>query len=215
MEHKGGPTVILAKTVKGYGLGSTQARNATAPEKKLSGRCSRGVRAALRAADPREAARSGQALPAFERRAGDGVHARAASGTGRLHAEAGCAEDRVQNAEAGNVRGMDRRIARPRGFDDDGLRQHPAASDEGPGDRQACGTDCPGRGTNVWPRVGDPAGRHLRKRGAEVQAARRGHAALLSRREGRADSRRGHHRGRLDGVLHGRRHRLRELQACR
>ena len=29
MEHKGGPTVILAKTVKGYGLGSTQARNAT------------------------------------------------------------------------------------------------------------------------------------------------------------------------------------------
>src|SRR5271156_1796058 len=26
-EHKGGPTVILAKTVKGYGLGSTQSRN--------------------------------------------------------------------------------------------------------------------------------------------------------------------------------------------
>src|ERR1700744_3885175 len=29
MEHKGGPTVILAKTVKGYGLGATQARNAS------------------------------------------------------------------------------------------------------------------------------------------------------------------------------------------
>ena len=37
MEHKGGPTVILAKTVKGYGLGSTQARNASHQEKKLSG----------------------------------------------------------------------------------------------------------------------------------------------------------------------------------
>ncbi len=36
MEHKGGPTVILAKTVKGYGLGSAQARNATHSEKKLS-----------------------------------------------------------------------------------------------------------------------------------------------------------------------------------
>ena len=35
-EHKGGPTVILAKTVKGYGLGSAQARNATHSEKKLS-----------------------------------------------------------------------------------------------------------------------------------------------------------------------------------
>ncbi len=36
LEHKGGPTVILAKTVKGYGLGSAQARNATHNEKKLT-----------------------------------------------------------------------------------------------------------------------------------------------------------------------------------
>jgi len=35
-EHKGGPTVILAKTVKGFGLGSAQARNATHSEKKLA-----------------------------------------------------------------------------------------------------------------------------------------------------------------------------------
>src|ERR1700742_4946057 len=35
-EQKGGPTVILAKTVKGYGLGSTQARNASHQEKKLT-----------------------------------------------------------------------------------------------------------------------------------------------------------------------------------
>ncbi|HTV06396.1 MAG TPA: pyruvate dehydrogenase (acetyl-transferring), homodimeric type [Acidobacteriaceae bacterium] len=36
VEHTGGPTVILAKTVKGYGLGSTQARNASHQEKKLT-----------------------------------------------------------------------------------------------------------------------------------------------------------------------------------
>ncbi|MHB1021405.1 MAG: pyruvate dehydrogenase (acetyl-transferring), homodimeric type [Acidobacteriaceae bacterium] len=36
IEHQGGPTVILAKTVKGYGLGSAQARNATHSEKKLT-----------------------------------------------------------------------------------------------------------------------------------------------------------------------------------
>ncbi|MDE1161274.1 MAG: pyruvate dehydrogenase (acetyl-transferring), homodimeric type [Acidobacteriaceae bacterium] len=36
MEHKGGPTVILAHTVKGYGMPSAQARNATHSEKKLS-----------------------------------------------------------------------------------------------------------------------------------------------------------------------------------
>ena len=34
-EHKGGPSVVLAMTVKGYGLGSAQARNATHSEKKL------------------------------------------------------------------------------------------------------------------------------------------------------------------------------------
>src|SRR5271156_4201548 len=36
IEHKGGPTVILAKTVKGYGMGTAQARNATHSEKKLT-----------------------------------------------------------------------------------------------------------------------------------------------------------------------------------
>ncbi len=36
LAHAGSPTVILAMTVKGYGLGSAQARNATHSEKKLS-----------------------------------------------------------------------------------------------------------------------------------------------------------------------------------
>ena len=36
MAPSGRPTVILAKTVKGYGLGSAEARNATHQEKKLS-----------------------------------------------------------------------------------------------------------------------------------------------------------------------------------
>jgi pyruvate dehydrogenase E1 component len=36
VEHKGQPTVVLAMTVKGYGLGSAQARNATHSEKKLA-----------------------------------------------------------------------------------------------------------------------------------------------------------------------------------
>ncbi|WP_263377655.1 pyruvate dehydrogenase (acetyl-transferring), homodimeric type [Granulicella paludicola] len=35
-EHKGGPTVILAMTVKGYGMAFAQARNPTHSEKKLS-----------------------------------------------------------------------------------------------------------------------------------------------------------------------------------
>jgi len=44
-EHKGGPTVILAKTVKGYGLGSTQARNAStgAPSNRRARTTKRGA----------------------------------------------------------------------------------------------------------------------------------------------------------------------------
>ncbi len=36
IEHTSGPTVILAKTVKGYGFAGTQARNASHQEKKLT-----------------------------------------------------------------------------------------------------------------------------------------------------------------------------------
>src|SRR6201996_4413823 len=36
LEHKGGPTVILAMTVKGYGISSAQSRNPTHSEKKLT-----------------------------------------------------------------------------------------------------------------------------------------------------------------------------------
>ena len=36
VEHKGAPTVILAKTIKGYGLASAESRNPTHQEKKLT-----------------------------------------------------------------------------------------------------------------------------------------------------------------------------------
>lgn len=36
VEHTGQPTVILAKTVKGFGIGTTEARNASHQEKKLT-----------------------------------------------------------------------------------------------------------------------------------------------------------------------------------
>jgi pyruvate dehydrogenase E1 component len=36
VEHKGGPTVVLAMTVKGFGLGTAESRNATHSEKKLT-----------------------------------------------------------------------------------------------------------------------------------------------------------------------------------
>src|SRR5260221_9089260 len=58
-EHQGGPTVILAKTVKGYGLGSAQARNATHQEKKLSDEALSAFRSRFEIPIPEEAAHEG------------------------------------------------------------------------------------------------------------------------------------------------------------
>jgi pyruvate dehydrogenase E1 component len=59
VEHRGSPTVILAHTVKGYGLGSAEARNATHQEKKLADKALTAFRARFEIPIPEEAARDG------------------------------------------------------------------------------------------------------------------------------------------------------------
>ena len=58
-EHEGAPTVILAKTVKGYGLGSAEARNATHQEKKLTDEALTAFRKRFDIPVPEEAAKDG------------------------------------------------------------------------------------------------------------------------------------------------------------
>src|SRR5215471_15402086 len=59
VEHQGGPTVILAKTIKGYGLGSAQARNATHQEKKMTDESLLAFRSRFDIPIPERAAREG------------------------------------------------------------------------------------------------------------------------------------------------------------
>jgi pyruvate dehydrogenase E1 component len=59
MEHKSGPTVILAKTIKGYGLGSAQARNATHQEKKMTDEALTAFRSRFEIPIPDKAAKEG------------------------------------------------------------------------------------------------------------------------------------------------------------
>jgi pyruvate dehydrogenase E1 component len=59
MAPSGRPTVILAKTVKGYGLGSAEARNATHQEKKLSDESIAAFRQRFDIPIPEEAAKKG------------------------------------------------------------------------------------------------------------------------------------------------------------
>jgi len=59
VEHRGSPTVILAHTVKGYGLGSAEARNATHQEKKLADQALIAFRSRFAIPIPEHAARDG------------------------------------------------------------------------------------------------------------------------------------------------------------
>jgi pyruvate dehydrogenase E1 component len=59
LENKGGPTVILAHTVKGYGLGSAEARNATHQEKKLADQALIAFRTRFEIPIPEDAASQG------------------------------------------------------------------------------------------------------------------------------------------------------------
>jgi pyruvate dehydrogenase E1 component len=59
VEHTGGPTVILAKTIKGYGLGSAQARNATHQEKKMTDEALTAFRSRFDIPIPEKAAKEG------------------------------------------------------------------------------------------------------------------------------------------------------------
>src|SRR5215472_5836207 len=59
VEHTNGPTVILAKTIKGYGLGSAQARNATHQEKKMTDEALLAFRSRFDIPIPERAAKEG------------------------------------------------------------------------------------------------------------------------------------------------------------
>ena len=59
VEHRGAPTVILARTIKGYGLGSAEARNATHQEKKLNDQNLAHFRSRFDIPIPEEAAHDG------------------------------------------------------------------------------------------------------------------------------------------------------------
>jgi pyruvate dehydrogenase E1 component len=59
VESDGRPTVILAHTVKGYGLGSAEARNATHQEKKLADQALIAFRSRFEIPIPEDAARDG------------------------------------------------------------------------------------------------------------------------------------------------------------
>ena len=162
--HTGQPTVILAKTKKGYGMGTAaQGRMTTHQQKKLdtrpADRLPRPLRAAarpMRQCDACEFVRPPREV------AGDGVPARAPREAGRLPARARRdARESLATPEAGDVREVRARGRRQGDVHDGRLRAHGGAAAQGSGARQAPRADHRRRGAHL--RHGGPLSpdRHL------------------------------------------------------
>ena len=221
VEHEGSPTVILAKTIKGWTLGAgIESRNATHQIKKLTRRRAQGVPRPSAAADPRLRARRRRpaVLAPGHRLARVRVHDGAAPRARRPGPRARRAQTKTFAAPMPHApdtgrsptcsRARARRCRRaPPPRSPRLLRNLLARSRH----RHARRADHPRRGAHVRARRAVPRVQDLRAVRPALRAGRRRAAAVVPRGEQRADPRGGDHRGRLDGVVHRRGHVVRDV----
>ena len=217
MEHKGAPTVILAKTIKGYGLGEAgEGRNVTHQQKKLNEKELREFRARFGIPISDEEI----AETPFYRPPPDSpemqVSAGAPQGAGRLPARsAPCSAPAAGGPAAGRASPNSSRApsgsrCRPRwrscGCSSKLLRnkeigkQHRARSSRTKRARSAW-TRCSARSASIRPK------------GQLYEPVDSESLLYYHESEGRPDPRGGDHRGGRDVVVHRRRHGLRQRTA--
>ncbi len=215
VEHEGSPTVILAKTIKGWTLGTTiESRNATHQIKKLTAGELKVFRDRLQLPIPDSELEDGD--PPYWHPGLDSPEYEYM--TARRRALDGPVPERIvrkKNAHAPrrhHLRGCSRRHRREgAGEHHDRVRAAAAQPAARPRYRHAHRADHPRRGAHVRSRRAVPRLQDLRAVRPDVRASRRRTAALVSRSAQRADPRGGNHRGRVDGVVHGRGHCVRDL----
>ena len=192
MEHTGQPTVILAKTIKGYGLGTHFAgRNATHQMKKLTLDDLKTLPRRAAHPDHRRPAR-GQpvppaVLPPGRGRPGDPVPARAARGARRRRARrAGSSTRALKLPDDDGLRAAEEGLGQAGDRHDDGVRPPAQGPHARQGVRQARRADHPRRGPHLRDGLVLPDGQDLQPARAELHPGRRRPDARLqaSRRHG-------------------------------
>ena len=143
MEHKGGPTVILAKTVKGYGLGKFEGRNSTHQQKKLNEETVEYFRTRFEIPIPDDAARDGALYRPPDSSPEIAYHARAPARAGRISAAAQAGSVADQSAGSGLHRRIPGRFERAASFEHDGVRPPAGQAAEDSGNRQENRADRP------------------------------------------------------------------------
>ena len=192
MEHQGRPTVILAKSIKGYTLGPTfEGRNATHQMKKLTLDDLKTFRDEVRGADHRRRARArpvpAAVLPPRRRRPRDRVHARPAPPARRPAARSAGTHakplvlpgDKVYDVVAP-------RLGQAGDRHDDGVRPPGQGAHPRRRDRQARRPDHPGRGAHVRDGLVLLEPQDLQPAGPALHVGRPRPAARLPRVRGRA-----------------------------
>ncbi|KAJ1681670.1 hypothetical protein LUZ63_023113 [Rhynchospora breviuscula] len=216
-EHMGQPTVILAKTIKGYGLGPHfEGRNATHQMKKLTlGRPQGLPRRDGHPGDRRAA--GGEPLPAAvlqPRREGrdDRVHARASPFARRVPARAPHNPRRSRAARRPGVRAAQEGVGHAGDRHDYGVRPPAQGSAAGQGLRPPHRADHPRRGAHV--RYGRvlPHGEDLQPQGSALHLRRPRAAAGVQGESAGPDHPRRHQRGGCPRGVHRGRHRVRHAR---
>ena len=198
VEHKGSPTIILAKTIKGYGLGEAgEGKNITHQQKKLNEEELEMFRSRFGIPIPDEELQNAP----FYRPSDDSAEIKymqaRRQATRRIHA---AAQGARHAAEAGArflfeefYKGTEGREASTTMVFVRLLAKVAARSGAGQVDR----ADHSRRSSHVWHGSPIPPGRNLLQRWPALRAGRYGHAPLLQGSEERADSGRRNHRSRV------------------
>ena len=216
VEHHGQPTVILAKTIKGYGMGvAGEGQNITHQQKKMNETALLAFRDRFELDADRRAGPRPLVLQAAGPFAGDGVHPRAPGGAGRLAAAAADEGGAAARAGAERVPGAARRLGRPRELDHDGVRAGPVDDPARQAARPARRADRPRRVAHVRHGGHVPPAGHLQPGRPAVHARGPRAADVLPRGQARPGAPGGHQRGRRDVVVDRRRERRTPTTACR
>ncbi len=198
VKHKGQPTVILAKTIKGYGLGKQgQAKNPTHQLKKIDLAT---IRRCATASTSRSRTTSSRSCRSTCRRPDSPemkyLHERRKALGGFLPQRRRKADGVAGGAAARRVRRGAQRLGRgPRDLHHHGVRAHPHRAGARQGARQAHRADRARRGAHLRHGGHVPPARHLRARGPEVRAGRQGPGDVLPRGQAGPDPRGRHQRG--------------------
>ena len=211
VDNVGTPTVILAKTVKGYGMGEAgEGQNITHQQKKMGENVLRAFRDRFKIVDLTD--EQIPELPFLRLKEGGPEQAYLRERRARAGRVAARPADEVDRdparARAVGVRRPAQAHRHPHDLHDDGVRPDPHHAAARQADRQAGGPDRPGRVADVRHGGPVPPVRHLVPGRAALPARRREPAHVLQGGQVRPDAAGGHQRGRRHVVVDRRRHLL-------